>query len=70
MHHLLMNTTSPWIITPGAHRKIIVPELAPHADHFDSFGRIRFHEKVISHRAYLLVILLSTAKIPSQRMVP
>src|SRR5271166_800873 len=43
MHHLLMNTTSPWIITAGAHRKIVIPELAPHADHFDSFTCVRFH---------------------------
>src|SRR5579863_10717077 len=43
MHHLLMNTASPRIITAGAHWKIVIPELAPHADHFDSFGFIRFH---------------------------
>jgi hypothetical protein len=40
MHHLLVNTASSRVIEAGADGKIVVAELAPHADDLDSFGGI------------------------------
>jgi hypothetical protein len=40
MHHLLMNTASSRVIGTRTDGKIVVAELAPHADDFDSFGGI------------------------------
>jgi hypothetical protein len=49
MHHLLMHAASLRITLPRTHRKILVPELTPHAHHLHPLGGIRLDQKYLPH---------------------
>src|SRR6266436_1611894 len=52
MHHLFAHAAPSRVPRPWAHRKIRIPEFAPHANDLDALGFVRFNKKFVSHRAH------------------
>ena len=48
MDHLFAHAAPSWIVTFRSYQQILVSELAPDADHFDSLGFIAVDEKVVT----------------------
>jgi hypothetical protein len=49
VHHLLVHTAPSNVAWARAHRKIVICELTPDADHFDPFGVVSLDQKLVWH---------------------
>jgi hypothetical protein len=49
MNHVLMDAASARVVRVGAHGKVIVSKLTPHAEYLDPFGLVAIDEKVVLH---------------------
>src|SRR4029450_4028000 len=52
MHHVLAHAAPARVLWRWSPPKIVVPKLAPHAQHLDSFGRVAVDEKLIAHVSF------------------
>src|SRR5260370_18785897 len=52
MHHLFAHAAPSRVPRPWPHRKIRIPEFAPHANDLDALSFVRFNKKSASHRAH------------------
>src|SRR5438270_3420805 len=63
MHHLLQHAAPAQIALIRPHPQILVPELAPHAEHLDPFRRVTLHQKVVSHCCTSFIQLIAGASL-------
>ena len=49
VHHVFVDASAARVIRAGPDRKVVVSELAPHAEDLQTFGRIAVDQKVVSH---------------------
>jgi hypothetical protein len=49
MHHLLVHTPAARVALARSHVKVLVLELAPHAEHFHLLCPVRFEQEVVFH---------------------
>src|SRR5713226_6475376 len=49
VHHLLVDASSARVALARTHGKLLVPELAPHADHLDSLAGVGLDEEAVFH---------------------
>src|SRR5580693_8843343 len=54
MHHLFPHAPPARVVRTRTHSHVPIPELAPHANHLHSFGRISLDEKFVSHSSKFL----------------
>ena len=47
--HMLMNAPPTLVGTGGPHRQVLICELAPDTQHFQTFGIVGVNQKVVSH---------------------
>src|SRR2546426_2323584 len=50
VHHLLVDASSARVALARTRGKLLVAELAPHADHLDSLAGVGFDEEAVFHR--------------------
>src|SRR5579864_8913484 len=55
MHHLLEHAASPRISVTRSQSQILIPELAPCADYFDSLRGVRLNQERVSHSLQMLL---------------